>query len=310
MASTSMQSQPNGISSSAGGGPSQPPSQPTQNTASSGTTTIPNTQTTTTGGPAAAAATAAAAAAPPPPSPTTQQAPRPRDARTIELLLTSQGVTSWDSRVPLLLLDFAYRHTSSILSDALHLAPDPYTSHAGSRPSAASGAVPQAPSGADAVVTTSALGLAVASRQAYQFRGGGGAGGAGGGGASKDWLQELARERNRVALPRVLANEWGVRLPNERFVLSGLGWNLREHWSAAAAAAEGAMLDDDDSDADEDLPDADADGAQQQQQQQKKDGGAGETQEEGGLDELLGDDMADEDMEDMEAPSPFRIKPS
>src|SRR5690242_19093890 len=46
---------------------------------------------------------------------------RPRDARLIHMLLSNLGVTAYQERVPLQLLDFAYRHSSSILSDALHL---------------------------------------------------------------------------------------------------------------------------------------------------------------------------------------------
>ncbi|KAI1486707.1 transcription initiation factor IID, 31kD subunit-domain-containing protein [Biscogniauxia mediterranea] len=309
MASTSS-GQANGVPPSSAAGPSQPASQPTQNTATSGSSTVPNTQSTTGGGassaPAPAAATSAptAATAAAPSSPTspatTTHAPRPRDARTIELLLTSQGVTSFDSRVPLLLLDFAYRHTSSILSDALHLSTDPYTTQAGAKPSASSGAAPTAPSNSDAVVTTNAVNLAIASRQAYQFRGGigGGGGGGGGGGTSKDWLQELARERNKIALPRVLANEWGVRLPNERFVLSGMGWGLRDQW-----AQDGADSDEDDEDGDGDGEG----GAGDSMEGLETSGGpkikneAGEGGDEGGgLDELLGDDIGDEDMDGME----------
>ncbi|KAK2003896.1 TFIID-31kDa-domain-containing protein [Colletotrichum falcatum] len=154
-------------------------------------------------------------------------APRPRDARMIELLLTSQGVTSYESRVPLLLLDFAYRHTSSILSDAIYLSADPYTSQAGSKTSASgAGAIPGA--GGDAAVSANAVKLAIAARLGYQFRGGGGAGG-----VSKDWLQELARERNKTALPKVAQNEWGLRLPSERFVLSGVSWGLKDVWEEA-----------------------------------------------------------------------------
>ncbi|KAL1882127.1 hypothetical protein VTK73DRAFT_2218 [Phialemonium thermophilum] len=153
-------------------------------------------------------------------------APRPRDARTIELLLTAQGVTAFEARVPLLLLDFAYRHTSSVLSDALHLSADPYTSQAGARPSATSGAAPV--NVGDATVSANAVQLAIASRLGYQFRGGGAATA---GGVSKDWMLELARERNKVALPRVAPSEWGVRLPSERFVLSGLSWGLTEGWA-------------------------------------------------------------------------------
>ncbi|KAI1413176.1 TFIID-31kDa-domain-containing protein [Hypoxylon sp. FL1857] len=283
MASTS-HPQPNGVPSSSAAGPSQSASQPTQNTTTSGSATVQNTQATgASTGTGGSNNTAGGAAPQAPSSPTPSHAPRPRDARTIELLLTSQGVTSFDQRVPLLLLDFAYRHTSAVLSDAIHLSTDPYTTQAGTKPSASSGAAPTAPSHNEAVVTTNAINLAIASRQSFQFRGG--AGGAGGGAASKEFMQDLARERNKVALPRVLAHEWGVRLPNERFVLSGVGWGLRDQWGE-----EGG---DDDSE-DEDMED---DGTQ------KRDGGgaAEGTQEgEGGLEELLGDDMGDEDMEGME----------
>ncbi|KAI8963624.1 transcription initiation factor IID, 31kD subunit-domain-containing protein [Daldinia sp. FL1419] len=280
MASAS-QSQTNGVPSSSAPNPSQSASQPTQNTIPSGSTTVQNTQASTGSAGAGTSGTNAQPGAPQlPSSPTPSHAPRPRDARTIELLLTSQGVTSFDQRVPLLLLDFAYRHTSSVLSDALHLSTDPYTTHAGSKPSASSGAIPSAPSAGDAVVTTNAINLAIASRQSFQFRGA-----SGGTGVSKEWMQEVARDRNKIALPRVLANEWGVRLPNERFVLSGMGWSLREQW---------AEQDDEDSDEDEEMEEVDT----QKQSNANATGG-----EEGGLDELLGDDMGDmgdEDMEGME----------
>ncbi|KAH6692547.1 transcription initiation factor TFIID subunit 9 [Plectosphaerella plurivora] len=165
-------------------------------------------------------------------------APRPRDSRMVELLLTSQGVTAYESRVPLLLLDFAYRHTSSILNDAIHLAADPYTSHAGSKPSAGAGPASIPGTGGDATVSASAVKLAIAQRLHYQFRGGGGAGG-----ASKDWLHDFAKERNRTALPKVAPNEWGLRLPSERFVLSGTSWGLKDMW-------EEAGMEEDESDSD------------------------------------------------------------
>ncbi|KAJ0366553.1 hypothetical protein COL154_003785 [Colletotrichum chrysophilum] len=153
-------------------------------------------------------------------------APRPRDSRMIELLLTSQGVTSYEARVPLLLLDFAYRHTSSILGDAIYLSGDPYVAQAGSKPT--DGAAAAAAGTGDAAVTANAVKLAISARLGYQFRGGGGAGG-----VSKDWLQELARERNKVQLPKVAQNEWGLRLPSERFVLSGVSWGLKDVWEEA-----------------------------------------------------------------------------
>ncbi|KAG6008758.1 hypothetical protein E4U21_003956 [Claviceps maximensis] len=175
--------------------------------------------------------------------------PRPRDSRLVELLLTSQGVTAYEQRVPLLLLDFAYRHTSSVLNDALHLSGDPYVTQAGSKPSAAAGATALA--AGDAPITANGVKLAIGARLGYQFRGG-----SSGGGISKDYMQELARERNKVALPRIVPNEWGIRLPSERFVLSGTSWGLKDMWD------EIGDDDDDDDDGDIDVDDnGDAKGA-------------------------------------------------
>ncbi|KAJ1327899.1 transcription initiation factor TFIID subunit 9B [Microdochium nivale] len=303
MATTSSQSQPNGVPPSSGSAPSQSQNA-TQNTSvSAGSTTVPNTQSSTA---AAVAGTAGQGQQPTTggqtANPSSAQAPRPRDARTVELLLTSQGVTSFDSRVPLLLLDFAYRHTSGILNDALHLSGDPYISHAGAKPSASHGAAPSAPAAGDAVVSTNAINVAIASRQAYQFRGGSGAGGSAGGAASKEWLAELAKERNKVALQRIPANEWGIRLPHERFVLTGMGWQLRDKWEDAAAGDD----DDDDDDSSNDGDDDDeggrprrADDAMEGVEAGKADGG--KTEE--GLGDMLNDELdvdEDEDMEGME----------
>ena len=142
----------------------------------------------------------------------------------MELLVTAQGVQAYEPRVPLLLLDFAYRHTSSILSDSLHLAQDPnYLTKSSGTGGGGGGGI------GDPVIKASAVQTAIVSRLAYQFRGGGGA--AGGGGASKDWMLSIARERNKVALPRINANEWGIRLPTEKFVLSGVNWGLKEMWA-------------------------------------------------------------------------------
>ena len=123
-------------------------------------------------------------------------------------------------------MDFAYRHTSSILSDALHLSGDPYVTQAGSKPSASAGA--SAVAAGDATVSANAVKLAIGARLSYQFRGG-----SGGGGISKEYMQELARERNKVALPKIVPNDWGVRLPSERFVLSGASWGLKDMWEEA-----------------------------------------------------------------------------
>jgi transcription initiation factor TFIID subunit 9B len=147
---------------------------------------------------------------------------RPRDARLIHMLLSSMGVTAYQERVPLQLLDFAYRHSSSILSDALHLSSDAYVSQQTRAKDAPPGGALR---DADGQVSANAVQFAISSRLQYQFGGGNG-----GGGLNKDFLLETAQNRNKVALPRVLQNEWGVRLPSERFVLTGVPWGLKGEW--------------------------------------------------------------------------------
>lgn len=205
-------------------------------------------------------------------------APRPRDQRTVELLLTAQGVSAFETRVPLLLLDFAYRHTASILSDALYLGSDPYTTHAGAKPSATAGGTATVPgTGGDATVSANAVKLAIGSRLVYQFRGGGSM--TGGGGISKDSLSQLAADRNKVALPRVPPGEWGVRLPSEKFVLSGVGWGLRD---VLARKAE-----DDSEEEDEEMLDA------PENQQNEEDVG-GDGVEGGTMEDMFGADQGEQ----------------
>ncbi|KAK3330112.1 transcription initiation factor IID, 31kD subunit-domain-containing protein [Apodospora peruviana] len=223
-----------------------------------------------------------------PPTSPSATAPRPRDARTIELLLTAQGVTSFEQRVPLLLLDFAYRHTSAVLSDALQLSADPYTSHAGARPSASSGAAPV--NVGDANVSANAVQIAIASRLGYQFHGGSGSGG-----ISKDWMLDIARERNRVALPRLTAADWGVRLPGEKFVLNGLSWGLRDYWAGQDDMEDGGSDDEDD---EMEFENALAKGEAMEGIETEDVGGDGV--EGGTMDDVFGDEqLEDEEMEEV-----------
>ena len=158
---------------------------------------------------------------------------RPRDARLIHMLLSSLGCTAYQERVPLQLLDFAYRHSSSILSDALHLSSDAYLSQQmRARDAPAPGL-----KDADGQVSAQAVHLAIQSRLQYQFSGGNG-----GGGLSKEFMLETAQIRNKVALPRVLQNEWGVRLPSERFVLTGVPWGLKGEWVEEQESAAGDVM--------------------------------------------------------------------
>lgn len=149
---------------------------------------------------------------------------RPRDARLIHMLLSSLQVSAYQERVPLQLLDFAYRHSSSILCDALHLSSDAYVSQQTRARDAPPGGGMR---DADGQVSSAAVQFAIQSRMQYQY-----GGGSGGGGLSKDFLLETAQKRNAVQLPRVLTHEWGVRLPGERFVQTGVPWGIKGEWIA------------------------------------------------------------------------------
>jgi transcription initiation factor TFIID subunit 9B len=134
---------------------------------------------------------------------------RPRDARLIHALLSSQGVTSYQERVPLMLIDFAYRYTRSVLADAQVLDREGYT------PETTRGRGNKDEEG----VSGTSLRLAVASRAAGQLQPG----------LGKQDLLEMGQETNRIGLPRV-ERDFGVRLPEERFLLTGNGFSLQEEW--------------------------------------------------------------------------------
>lgn len=109
-------------------------------------------------------------------------------------MLSSQGIESYEEQVTLYLLDFAYRYTANVLQDA-----QVYAMHA-------RGGGSGGPTGinADDVRT------AVASRVNHSFRGP----------PPKEFLLELAAERNRKPLPPV-HQQFGLRLPPEKYCLTG-----------------------------------------------------------------------------------------
>ena len=166
---------------------------------------------------------------------------RPRDARLIHMILAAWGVSAYEERVPLQLLDFAYRYTTNVLQDALYMSSEGYAS---------SSTANRASSTTITAVTTTATGAGTGSGAAGT--------GTGTGNAPinelnafnanyvklgienrnrhqhnneipKDFLLDLALERNKVALPSV-GRDWGVRLPPEKFCLTGVGWSLKEDW--------------------------------------------------------------------------------
>ncbi|EEH15889.1 hypothetical protein PABG_05976 [Paracoccidioides brasiliensis Pb03] len=170
---------------------------------------------------------------------------RPRDARLIHMLLASLGVTAYQERVPLQLLDFAYRYTSSTLQDAVYLATEGYPGESAGNTATKSGAEAKAAQHGNLDLSTVSLGalrMSIASRLHYQFQPG----------LPKEFLMEVAAERNRMMLPGVMRGidggssaaaaavassagsimMGGMRLPPERFCLTGVGWGLKEEWES------------------------------------------------------------------------------
>ncbi|KAL1795354.1 hypothetical protein ACET3X_007170 [Alternaria dauci] len=158
---------------------------------------------------------------------------RPRDARLIHLILANMGVHAYTERVPLQLLDFAYRYTSSILSDALSYEPPlPTTSSTKKRAGAAG-------DDANEGVSLAALRTAVGARAAGTFQAT----------LGKEFMSEVAQERNRIALPRV-EREFGVRLPPERYCFTGVGWGVKGAWEEELLEEENAGDDEDEMEVD------------------------------------------------------------
>lgn len=136
------------------------------------------------------------------------------------------GVTAYQDRVPLQLLDFAYRYTSGILSDAQHLAAEGYVSAADGQ---SKGGARAKNNTTTEEVNLAAIKLATASRLGYQFHGP----------LPKESLLEMAGERNKMRLPGV-GEVSGMRLPHERFVLASSGWKIPEEWDSEGDAEEEA----------------------------------------------------------------------
>lgn len=131
------------------------------------------------------------------------------------MVLASLGITAYQERVPLQLLDFAYRYAAGVLSDAQHLAAEGYIAPpAATTGTSSKGAAAKAAVADEGGVGLAALRLATANRNGYQFAGA----------LPKETLLEMAAERNKVRLPEVHKELcFGVRLPHERFVMTGTG---------------------------------------------------------------------------------------
>lgn len=147
------------------------------------------------------------------------QSKRPRDARLIHVVLSSLGIHSYQERVPLQLLDFAYRYTSGVLSDSLRLSAEGYASQ-GDRGNKRGAAAAAAADDGNAI-TINALRQAIASRQGFTFQGP----------LPKEFMIKQAEKHNKIALPRI-DRAHGMQLPPEKYCLTGPGWGLKEEWDS------------------------------------------------------------------------------
>ena len=136
-------------------------------------------------------------------------------------------------------MDFAYRYTSGVLSDAAHIQAEGYDLPPDNPNSAGTGKKSKGPQtvGEQGDLSMAALRLAIASRMQYSFNGSSR--------LPKEFLKEVADERNRVGLGVGLRAQavgkdadgagpviGGVKLPHERFCLSGVGWGIKEAWES------------------------------------------------------------------------------
>lgn len=123
----------------------------------------------------------------------------PRDVRLLHLIFATQGIQNYQDHVPLQLMDFAHRYTTSVLKDAMT-----YNDHARS----VSGA------NSSGQVNTDDIRLAIAAKTNYQFKPT----------PPKELMLELAHERNSKSLPPVIP-KWGLNLPPEKYCLSARDWD-------------------------------------------------------------------------------------
>ncbi|KAF2140045.1 uncharacterized protein K452DRAFT_192970, partial [Aplosporella prunicola CBS 121167] len=174
--------------------------------------------------PGAATTTAASTAPVQPPTSLADSglSKRPRDARLLHMVLAHLGVHAYQERVPLQLMDFAYRYTAGVLGDAVAISAETTAGTTGGGSKGSGGAAAGANAGgAEGAVSLAAVRSAIASRLHYQFNAT----------LPKEFLLELAQEKNRVGLPKP-EREFGVRLPPERYCFTGTGWGLKEEWES------------------------------------------------------------------------------
>ncbi|RKO96998.1 hypothetical protein CXG81DRAFT_485, partial [Caulochytrium protostelioides] len=118
----------------------------------------------------------------------------PRDAKLISLILGALNVQEYEPKVIPQLLEFMHRYIIDILTDA-----QAYAEHAGRTH-----------------VELADIRLAVEALVSHAFTKP----------PSKDFLLTLAQEKNRMPLPSVPADRGELRLPPEKYTLTGINFQV------------------------------------------------------------------------------------
>jgi len=210
------------------------------------------------------------------------QSKRPRDHRLIHLILASHGISAYQERVPLQLMDFAYRHTSALLSDALHIQNEGYDQADGATQTKGGRAGKNQNKNEEGDISLACLRMAISSKINYQMQGR----------VAKDFLKGLADERNRISLnttardgDKVGPMVGGIKLPHEKYCLTGIGWGLKDEWDSEGEES----MDDEQAAQAHDAADADM-----MQMDGADDGGLGEDEEGlGEMEDVFGPDNGD-----------------
>ncbi|KAJ2723535.1 Transcription initiation factor TFIID subunit 9 [Coemansia sp. Benny D115] len=143
----------------------------------------------------------------------------PRDYKIMALLLQSHGIEDCDPSVINQLLEFSHRYTVDVLQDALV-----YAEHAKKTD-----------------IDLEDVRLAIQGRVNYSFTSP----------PQKEFLLELAEERNKHPLP-LIPEKYGVRLPPEKYTLTGVNFhivpeqrtlNAAASKTSAASSSKGASMD-------------------------------------------------------------------
>lgn len=149
----------------------------------------------------------------------------PRDVRLLHLLLASQAIHQYEDKVPLQLMDFAYRYTRGVLKDAMVYSEykehnlvedsntDESTDNSANNTNTANNSANNA--NTQGQLTVEDIRLAIASRTQYQFKPT----------APKELMLKLASDRNKKSLPQVMGS-WGVRLPPEKYCINAKEWTI------------------------------------------------------------------------------------